>query len=143
MPVSLTPSPVGATSSLALLPPLDQSVWLHLHSHPPAQAQCRWSAALGAVLHPPLMRRNQGNLLFSEPQVWLSRPPLPGCASQFTRATAELSSAQVRSFCESAYWNPLRFIHGRAICQDTPLKHEASCHTQVGSPIFCNPESCC
>ena len=66
---------------LAPLPPLDQSVWLCLHSPPPAQAQCQWSVAWGATLCPPLMRRNWGNSLFGRPRAWLSGPPLLGCAA--------------------------------------------------------------
>ena len=40
------------------------------------------------------------------------------------------------------HWNPLHFIHGGVICQDTPLEHQGSRNAQVGSLFFRDLELC-
>ena len=55
---------MSAAIYLALLPPPGQSIWPHLHSPLPAQAQCLWSVAQGTVPPPP-MWRSHGDNIFS------------------------------------------------------------------------------
>ena len=95
------------------------------------------------MLCPSLMRKNQGNSLFSRPQAWLSRPPLLGHVAHSFPGPRQ-TSPQPRSDHLRDHALESTLLHSWWGCmpRHSPQILGLSPHTGRLPPLFCNLELC-